>query len=209
MVRALNERRPLLTLYVAARYLGQYSYAFKLLEQVSLQLFDRYEAPPHNSGESSRLPDGDFAAALEQTAKVGFIRNYKLIEQLAQYYGIEYHVFLQPEVVFEPDQWLRPPDRAIKATTAELYGSERVELMSRARERFPALFAAAGIPYTDIGTIGEDAGDRDQLYLDYCHLTPAGAQAVALRMLPVVEEMVLERWRGEPRTPAPVGSGPA
>jgi hypothetical protein len=194
---------------VATRYLGQYSHAFKLLEQVSLQLFDRYEAPPHNSGESSHLPDGDFAAALEQTAKVGFIRNYKLIEQLAQYYGVGYHVFLQPEVVFEQDQWLRAPDRAIKATTATLYGSERVELMRRARERFPALFARSGIPYTDIGTIGEGAGDRPQLYLDYCHLTPEGAQAVALRMLPVVEEMVLERWRGEQQTPPPIGSGPA
>ncbi|MGH6898902.1 MAG: SGNH/GDSL hydrolase family protein, partial [Geminicoccaceae bacterium] len=168
MVRALNERRPLITLYVASRYLGQYSYAFKFLEQVSLQLYERYEAPPHNSGQSSRLPDGDLGTALETAAAVGFLRNYKLIEHFARAGGIDYHVFLQPEVVFENDQWLRPPDRTIKATTERLYGPERVELMTRARERFPALFARHGLPYTDIGTIAQGAGARAQLYVDYC-----------------------------------------
>jgi hypothetical protein len=96
MIRALNERRPLITLYVASRYLGQYSYLFKFLEKTSLQLFERHEAPPHNSGQSSRLPAGDFDAALEAAAAVGFLRNYKLIQHFARDGGIDYHVFLQP-----------------------------------------------------------------------------------------------------------------
>jgi hypothetical protein len=29
--------------------------------------------------------------------------------------------------------------------------------------------------------------------MDYCHLMPAGAQAVAQRMLPVVLDLILER----------------
>lgn len=208
MVRAVNERRPLFTMYVASRYLAQYSYAFKFLEQVSLQLFERYETPPHNSSQSARLPDGDFGTALDTAAAIGFLRNYKLIEHFAREAGIDYHVFLQPEVVFENDQRLRPQDRAIKATTEELYGPERVELMKRARARFPALFAGQGIPYTDVGTIAEDAGERAQLYLDYCHLTPEGARAVAERLLPEVVDKILERLRPEQGVPAPTAVGP-
>jgi lysophospholipase L1-like esterase len=208
MVRAVNERRPLLTMHVASRYLGQYSYAFKFLEQVSLQLHERYEAPPHNSSQSARLPDGDFGTALETAAAIGFLRNYRLIDHFAREAGIDYHVFLQPEVVFENDQRLHPQDRAIKTTTEQLYGPERVELMQRARGRFPALFAGRGIPYTDLGAVAAGAGAQAQLYLDYCHLTPQGAQAVAERMLPVVMAKMLERLRREQEVPAPTAVGP-
>ncbi|MGH6905660.1 MAG: hypothetical protein ACREIR_23320, partial [Geminicoccaceae bacterium] len=191
-----------------SRYLGQYSYAFKFLEQVSLQLHERYEAPPHNSSQSSRLPDGDFDAALETAAAIGFLRNYKLIEHFAREAGIDYHVFLQPEVVFENDQRLLPQDRAIKATTEQLYGPERVELMKRARARFPALFAGRGIPYTDVATIAEGAAERAQLYLDYCHLTPEGARAVAEGMLPEVVDQIVGRLRRGQGVPAPTAVGP-
>jgi len=208
MMQALNERRPLVSLYLATRHLGQYSYAFKFLEKASLRLFERYEAPPHNSGESSRLPEGDFDTALESAAAVGFLRNYKLIEHFAREGGIDYHVFLQPEVVFENEQWLHPPDRGIKATTERLYGPERVELMRRARERFPALFARHRIPFTDVGTIAQPGAEQAQLYVDYCHLTPEGSEAVAERMLPVVVDKVLARLRREQEVPAATASGP-
>jgi hypothetical protein len=208
MVRAVNERRPLLTMYLSSRYLGQYSYAFKFLEQVSLQLFERHEAPPHNSSQSARLPDGDFGTALEAAATIGFLRNYRLIEHFARAAGIDYHVFLQPEVVFENDQGLHQPDRAIKATTENLYGPERVELMKRARARFPALFAGHRIPYTDLGAIADGAAEQAQLYLDYCHLTPAGSHAVAERMLAVVADKILGHLRREQGVPEPTAVGP-
>jgi lysophospholipase L1-like esterase len=209
MVRALNERRPLFGLYAASRYLGQHSYAFKLLEKLSLQLFERYEAPPHNSSQSSRLPEGDFDGALERAAEIGFLRNYRLIEHFAREQGIGYHVFLQPEVVFEDERRLRPADRAIKETTEKLYGEERVELMKRARARFATLFGDRGIPFSDVATIAEVADGRDQLYLDYCHLSPSGAEAVAERMLPVVISKVLAHLRPGPAAPKSVASGRA
>jgi lysophospholipase L1-like esterase len=209
LIQAVNERRPLVGLYLATRYLGQYSYAFKFLEKASLQLFERYEAPPHNSGQSSKLPDGDFAAALEATATVGFLRNYKLIKHFAGEGDIAYHVFLQPEVVFENTQWLQPADRAIKATTERLYGPERVELMRRARARFAALFAGHRVPFTDIGTIARQGALPAQLYVDYCHLTPEGSRAVARRMLPVVLDEVLARLESERGAPATTTSGRA
>ena len=193
MVPALNQRRPWFALYVASRALGEYSHAFKVLEKMSLAMFEKFEARPQNSGQSSRLPEGDFGAALRQAATAGFLRNYRLIDAFSQYYGFDYHVFLQPEVVFEDTSRLDPRDAAIKATTERLYGEQRVEIMRRARSQFPELFAMHQVPYTDLGSLADDAGAHGQLYMDYCHLMPEGAQAVAERMLPVVLEKILER----------------
>jgi hypothetical protein len=193
MVPALNQRRPWFSLYVASRALGEYSYAFKVLEKLSMAMFENLEARSQNSGQSSRLPEGDFAEALQQAATAGFLRSYRLIEAFSQYYGFDYHVFLQPEVVFEDTSRLDPRDAAIKATTERLYGEQRVEIMRRARSQFPELFAMHQVPYTDLGSLADDAGAHGQLYMDYCHLMPEGAQAVAGRMLPVVLERILER----------------
>jgi lysophospholipase L1-like esterase len=193
MVPAFNQRRPWFTLHVASRALGEYSHAFKALEKLSLAMFEKFEARPQNSGQSSRLPEGDFGEALRQAATAGFLRNYRLIDAFSQYHGFDYHVFLQPEVVFEEAERLDRRDAAIKATTERLYGAERVEIMRRARAQFPELFASQHVPYTDIGSLAQDPGARGQLYMDYCHLTPAGAKAVAERMLPEVLDMILDR----------------
>jgi hypothetical protein len=205
MVPALNERRPWFSLYVASRPLGEYSYVFKVLEKLSMAMFEKLEARPENSGQSSRLPEGDFIEALQQAANDGFLRSYRLIEAFSQYYGFDYHVFLQPEVVFENTHSLDPRDAEIKATTERLYGEERVEIMQRARGLFPELFAAHRVPYTDIGSLVHGADDRGQLYMDYCHLTPEGARAAAERMLPVVLDKVLRRLAPPRTVPAPAG----
>lgn len=197
MVPALNQRRPWFTLYVASRALGEYSHAFKVLEKLSLAMFEKAEARPQNSGQSSRLPEGDFDEALRQAASAGFLRNYHLIDAFAQYYGFDYHVFLQPEIVFEDPHRLAPRDAAVQAITERLYGNERVEIMRRARTVFPELFATRRVPYTDIGSLAQGTGEREQLYIDYCHLTPAGARRVAERMLPAVLDKILERLAPE------------
>lgn len=197
MVPALNQRRPWFTLYVASRALGEYSHVFKVLEKLSLAMFERIEARPQNSGQSSRLPEGDFDEALRQAASAGFLRHYHLIDAFAQYYGFDYHVFLQPEIVFEDPHRLAPRDAAVQAITERLYGNERVEIMRRARTVFPELFGTRRVPYTDIGSLAQGTGEREQLYIDYCHLTPAGARRVAERMLPAVLDKILERLAPE------------
>ena len=197
MVPALNQRRPWFTLYVASRALGEYSHAFKVLEKLSLAMFEKAEARPQNSGQSSRLPEGDFDEELRQAASAGFLRNYHLIDAFAQYYGFDYHVFLQPEIVFEDPHRLAPRNAAVQAITERLYGNERVEIMRRARTVFPELFGTRRVPYTDIGSLAQGTGEREQLYIDYCHLTPAGARRVAERMLPAVLDKILERLAPE------------
>jgi hypothetical protein len=77
--------------------------------------------------------------------------------------------------------------------------------MRRARSQFPGLFAMHQVPYTDLGSLAEGAGARGQLYMDYCHLRPEGAQAVAKRMLPVVLERIFERLAPGPDVMARTG----
>ena len=46
MVPALNQRRPWFTLYVTSRALGEYSYAFKVLEKLSMAMFEKSRGSP-------------------------------------------------------------------------------------------------------------------------------------------------------------------
>ena len=77
----------------------------------------------------------------------------------------------------------------------------RTRRVSRALRR-------AQVPYTDIGSLAAGAGERGQLYMDYCHLTPEGARAVAERMLPVVVDKYSSACAASRRCPAPTAVGP-
>jgi hypothetical protein len=54
MVPALNERRPWFSLYVASRALGEYSYAFKVLEKLSLAMCSKSSRPGPRTAVSRR-----------------------------------------------------------------------------------------------------------------------------------------------------------
>lgn len=189
MIDALNDRQPFFTLYITLRYFGQYSYFFKMLEKGMQILYERYEAPPYNIEGDYTAIERDFAAELEETAKVGFLRNYKLLKTFAEDQNFDMQIFLQPEVVFEDVNLLSEHDRNIRQITADRYGPNKVEAMTRARAEFPRMFAAAGLPYADIGTLaGDDASD--DLYIDYCHMTAAGSKRAAALMLPVIASRI-------------------
>ncbi len=190
MVDALNERKPFFATYAFLRAPADYSYTFKLASKLTQGLYDRYEAPSYNTEGDATALERDFSAELAETARVGFLRNYKLIETLGDYHGFCYQVFLQPEVVFEDTANLGAVDREIAQITRDRYSPGREEIMKRARPAFPALFEQAGVPFTDIGEIADPAHQDKVLYVDYTHLTPEGSKLVADRMLPVVVEAI-------------------
>ena len=190
MVDALNQRQPFFSTYAFLRYFADHSYTFKLLAKATQSMYNRYEAPPYNvSGDVTAL-DRDFSAELAETARVGFLRNYKLMETFGDYHNFCFHVFLQPEVVFEDLAVMSDLDQEIAAITRDNYKPGHEEVMKRSRAEFPALFAQAGIPFTDIGEIAAPEHKDKVLYVDYTHLTPEGSKRVAERMLPVVEDLI-------------------
>jgi hypothetical protein len=190
MVPALNERKPWLTLHIGARLLGQYSYFFKAVEQASLQQFERFEGRPDNIRTDYAGVQDDIEAAVERSARLGFLRNYRLIQTLAAEHDFSLHVFLQPEVVFEDESLLGAHDRAIKRATETWYGPARVGAMREARSHFPRLFAKAEIPFTDLGELASAATRAEKLYIDYCHLMAEGSAVAAARMLPALAERI-------------------
>lgn len=192
MIDALNDRRIFFSIYMLARYFGDYSYFSKLVEKATKRLFESYETSAHKVTGNNAVPDGDLDKALADSARVGFLRNYRIIEAFARYHDFEFHVFLQPEIVFENRMELSESDRSISSITEELYGQDRVNLMKEVRNRLPELFSANGIPFTDISSIGTD-GKGDSLYIDYAHLTPHGSEVVAGRMFSIVKEMARQR----------------
>jgi hypothetical protein len=211
MIPALNERTPFLSIYLFARYLGQYSYFMKMLEKAAEKVYETHEARSYSTEGDYTVRERDFSQEFEAWARVGFLRNYKLIEAFSEYYQFSFHVFLQPEVVFEDEELLGEHDRAIQRTTAQLYGSAKIETMERAVEELPQLFARFGIPFSEIRTLADKGGNGKALYVDYVHLTPRGSQIVADAMysvlLPKIREGMNDRAvaKAEGRRGIPVG----
>lgn len=197
MVRSLNERHPFTSFHLGMRYLGDHSYFFRLIEKTAQTLSERYEARPYNIGGDPASLERDFTQEMIQSAKTGFLRNYTLVATLADYHDFDFHVFLQPEVVFEDLASLSEHDQLIAKITRENYPEGREQIMVETRKHLPGLFAEHGIPFTDIGEIADALQKDDMLYVDYTHLTPRGSALVADRMLSVVEAKVRDRLRGQ------------
>lgn len=193
MMQALNERRPFTSLYLGMRYLGDHSYFFRFIEKTAQTLSEQHEARPYNIGGDPTALERDFKQEYTEMAALGFLRNYGLIETLADHHGFDFHVFLQPEVVFEDPALLSDHDRLIAEITREHYQEGRVQIMTEARKYLPDLFAKHGFTFTDIGEIAGPSEKDEALYIDYTHLTPRGSALAADRMLPVVEAMVREQ----------------
>jgi len=190
MVDALNRRKPFFSLHVFVNVFAEKSYFFKLVAKSTKVLFEKYEVTPYNTAGDYTALDRDFVSEFKETAHTGFMRNYMLIDSFANYYDFCFHVFLQPEVVFEELSLLSDHDANIADITRTHYGQPREELMKRSREQFSDLFSRNGIDFTDIGEIGGTEHKDEALYIDYTHLTPRGSKLVADRMLPVIKRMV-------------------
>ncbi len=142
-------------------------------------MFEKFEARLQNSGQSSRLPEGDFGAALRQAGLAASCVITRLIDAFSRYYEFDYHVFLQPEVVFEDTQPTGSAGRCDQGDHGAALRRAAGRDQRRAFSRFPELFAMHQVPYTDLGSLADEAGAHGQLYMDDCHLMPEGAQAVA------------------------------
>jgi lysophospholipase L1-like esterase len=125
-------------------------------------------------------------------ARRTFLLAYRQIATLSKFIGAQMPlVFLQPVVIFE--------DRAtLGATDQQIYDITSIEqpllsIWSEIRQILPGLFGSVGIEFHDIGQIGGTAETNTQLYIDYCHLSPQGAQRAADLMYPAVMRRV-ESW---------------
>ena len=194
---SFNNRRFIFTLYTSVRVAAPYSYFITMLEKVLHLWWERLEAPPKDKsvvGIASLSPSFDDQYA--QVAHNSFLRAYSQIQSLSRYYDFKVMFFLQPEIAFENPEVLSPQDKGIRSLTEasiEQSSPGAIASMHRIRSLLPSLFKAHNLSeFHDIAQIGGAKLGSTQLYLDYCHLTPEGSQAVAERLLPFVLRSVLE-----------------
>jgi hypothetical protein len=104
-------------------------------------------------------------------------------------------------VEFEDDELLSPEDLRIKQLTLEYTDPKKHEAYLKIRSLLPTLFREKKIPLTDISQIASPATKDKQLYIDYCHLTPLGAevtaQMISTDLYPKVKKVITKRTLGE------------
>jgi hypothetical protein len=191
VIHSFNERYTYFTLYTAARFLAQYSDFFNTLQYTMLSDWQKYEEPTLTS--AYHVPDSfeGFEASYQRRAENTFMRSYYQFKAAGEYYGFPFIVFLQPQMLLEDPDYLSPADLKTLEHVRTDWRSppgkvDRAEIMRHIRQLLPQYFAANGIEFHDVAGIGSSAARSRQLYIDYTHVTPTGAEVTAALIFPAV-----------------------
>lgn len=190
LVDQYNGRSFYLSALTTIRAAAPYSNFFNLAERVFRRTWYRKVDQPLEHTPHQTHAD---LAALSGASSVGeqsFVRDLWQIHQLGEYAGYEHCVFLQPEVLLEDPQRLSSNDQRIRDITVEQTPPGRADHMQSVRRQLPAVFAEHSIPFHDVGELGPHREPDVDLYIDYCHLTPSGAELTAEQMLGPVFDLV-------------------
>ena len=94
--------------------------------------------------------------------------------------GFEIVVFLQPELVLEDQRLLGDADRQLQdITNRHTENPESAGRWRTIRQLIGPIFEKNGIEFRDVATFGRGVSSSEQLYIDYCHLTPTGSKQLA------------------------------
>lgn len=195
LVDEYNGRSFFLPWLTGVRSLAPYSNFFNLVEKANKRVWylTKVEKPLPNTPHREMPPLEDFDANIAEIARRTFLRDLWQIHQLGQRQGYDHCVFLQPKVVLEPAEGLTEHDREIQRITIERMPDQASENARRIRGLLPSLFQAEGLPFYDVSALTPHNDANEDLYIDYCHLTPAGARLVAEQIEEVLFPMVVER----------------
>lgn len=207
LTRHFDHRGLWFTALANVRFLAQYSNVFMVLEKAMQRSWPEVPGPRFAQLDAPRTVEAAFPANVPQLLDESIMKTYRQLKTLGEMFDFEMMVFLQPQVAFEKAANLSPGDREIQSITARHeINPRRAEL----RPLFPEQFRRHDIAFADIADIATEASSGQDLYLDYCHLSPAGSVVAAERMLPHVKEMVWRRLATRPAVQATVpASGPS
>ncbi|MCH8829265.1 MAG: hypothetical protein IID45_06775, partial [Planctomycetes bacterium] len=178
-----NRRTLFLPMLTFSRSAARFSFTFNLAERILRRAWYRkLKEPLRSVPEGAKRLDGDFAANVKEVARRQYLRDLWQIRQLGKYAGYDHYVFLQPTLVFEPDEKLSESDKRLKQITAKNLADGEPVKMQRIRKLLPAIFQKHDIPFFDVAQISATDTKKENLYLDYCHLTPTGARITAERI---------------------------
>jgi hypothetical protein len=202
IIDSFNARHFYFTAYIVARYFGQY---FKFANTLQYHFLNKWNALESRiEFPVYELPTSlaDFDVYYPKRAAVT-LQRYTLLKAAADYAKAKMIVFLQPQMLFEDPQTLseadlRTRDAVLKFDWSTPAGRvDRAEFMKRVRSAMPGYMKEIGVEYhDDASSLGSSAKKDLALYIDYTHVTPDGAKAVAEKLFPYVYPKVLEIVRG-------------
>ncbi len=129
--------------------------------------------------------DAECIAQHKITAKKDFLRSVESNISILQHEGIKSLVCLQPMLVLRDTVLLSQNEKNF------LHKDENVRLLYPVvNGELDVLAKKYNVPYIDLNIdFNKKQYASKQLFVDYCHLSPAGGNVIALSMFPVVESI--------------------
>lgn len=197
MIDSFIKRMPLFTLYSLLRLPTNYSYFFKALELSVRDAWDKYEAPSPAEFIHIAPNARDFWQQLAEVSHRTWMPSYVQMKALAEYHHFRMHVFRQPELMLEDQNLLSVKDKEVRKWAEQVVAETPHQVWTRMREKYSAthfqnLFDRQQIPFSDLSEIASERTSVKNLYLDWCHLSPDGAEETGGRMAQVLYPKILD-----------------
>jgi len=193
----LNHPRPMSAMHMLLDWGKQYSHTLFMVSEVADRLL-RWNEPPEDLDRDAAIqPDNLNAAFVERyeaIAKRTWVRTLRSILLLRNDQGVSAITSLQPELVFSQTQGMSAGDlrlQHLELSRRTPYYRERKEFLKPVTSQLAATTARdLGATFVDLTDVFDD---QNQYFIDYCHLSEAGAERIAERLLPYVKAKIEQR----------------
>lgn len=136
--------------------------------------------------------DRERIAAHRNCARRGFLRSLETNLSLLQREGVSVLVSRQSQLSLRQESLLTSSEREF--LEFEKYGHNYQVLAPVVAEEVSQVCQRHRVPFVDLVPVfNQPSLGGKQLFIDWCHLTPIGAQVVAEALLPEVEELLTRR----------------
>ena len=190
----LNHPRLMHVLHMFLGWGKQYSHALFVINEIADRLL-RWNEPPDDSNLDEAVRPEDLNAAFAERytaiAKRTWVRTLRSILLLLNDQGMAAITSLQPELIFSQTHAMGAGDlrlQHLELTRRAPYYKERKEFLKPITRQLAADTARElGATFVDLTDVFDD---HDQYFVDYCHLSEAGAERLAERLLPSVKAQI-------------------
>ncbi|HOL46619.1 MAG TPA: hypothetical protein PK189_00370 [bacterium] len=176
LISSFNNKDLTFSFYSLTNSLSKYSFFFTLLSKISQKIWEQSQ---QFIDKTQIIKEPDFYSNYEKTAINTYIKAYKQIETLANIYKFKMIVCLQPQIIFEDPKQLNEYDLnnyqiTIKNLKNDL--NDLFQIRSFIFKVFDKYFPS--LPFLDLSKL-IDSKYKENIYLDYCYLSPFGAKKSA------------------------------
>jgi lysophospholipase L1-like esterase len=154
-----------------------------------------WDAAPEDPCNAEVVPperlNDQLGAQYEAIARRTWVRTLRSNLSLLRENGIEAITALQPELIFESSAGRSPGDRRLLdievGNRPKFYAERKAFLRPIAARLAGETAEGVGATFVDLTDVFDD---QAQYFIDYCHLSEAGAERIAERLLPSVRARI-------------------